>query len=243
MKINLLIAAVLLSTLNATVSMAAEPNLYHLVYRARASGLSATAERELQAVETGNLLLRNYTQVKVAGVSLGTVDERSEVRWTDGGLVPLSYNYRQTGIGGTEESVSFDWDAGSALSSEEDESWQLALRPGTWDKLSMQLQLSLDLASGARGDLEYLVVDGDEIESQLYRVIGEEIVATAAGDFNTLKVERIRGAQSRRQTTFWLALDWDLMLVKFLQVSGSGNESTLLLEHGTLGDRTITGLP
>jgi hypothetical protein len=43
--------------------------------------------------------------------------------------------------------VSFNWDAGVALSADEDESWTVAINDHTLDELSYQLALAIDVAA------------------------------------------------------------------------------------------------
>lgn len=231
------------TTLLPGVSRGDEPSPFQLVYRASSRGLSATAERRLVRSEDDHFILSNSMTVRVAGIRMGSVTERSDMRWQNQSLLPQAYLYQQTGIGGTIETVDFDWAALTAASSEEDEDWTLPLTPGVWDKLGYQLQLSRELMVRSQGDFEFQVLDTDEIEPMLYRVSGEEVLDTTVGKLNTLRLDRVRAPESRRQTTFWLARDWEMVLVKLVQVSGSGAETTLRLEHGQLGDREISGLP
>ena len=57
-----------------------------------------------------------------------------------------------------------------------------------------------------------------------------------------MKIERIRSSESRRRTTVWLASDWDYLLVRLEQVSGSGTETELSIDTGTMGGEPIKGL-
>lgn len=244
MGARLSVIAVLLGGLClSAATSAAEPSLYHAVYRARSAGMSATAERELRQGNEQTLLLVNSLELKVAGMRLGRAEESSEFSWRDGVLTPLSYSYEQSGIRDQMESVMFDWQSGTALSREDDEEWILDVSPGVADKLSYQFLLGRQLLNNSAGELTFQVVDTDEIETHLYRVVGSEIIETGAGRLETLKVERVRAADSRRQTTYWLARDWEMLLVKLLQVSGSGSETELLLDHAEVNGQAVSGLP
>ena len=67
--------------------------------------------------------------------------------------------------------------------------------------------------------MSYQVVDGDEIETYDFRVLGEEKVSTKAGQVDAIKVERVRDpTQSKRETILWFAKDWDYLLVRLHQV-------------------------
>ena len=217
--------------------------VYEAEYRAKAAGLSATAERKLESLGGNSYRLNQAMTVRVLGAKLGEIEETSQFTYLDGNLVPYNYSYVQSGVSRKNERVTFDWENQLALSAEDDEQWQLELAPGIVDKLSFQLLLRQALAGKESGELEIQMVDTDEIESHLYRITGSEQVETELGMLDCLKVERIRDPGSKRRTTFWLAKDWDLLLVKFAQTSGSGSETELLLKNAEIGGQVVTPLP
>ena len=89
----------------------------------------------------------------------------------------------------------------------------------------MKAATSLPISSST---LEYTVADGDKLKYYRFRVAGEEVLTTPAGDMLTVKVERVREHDSDRQTTFWLAKDHDYLLTKLKQQeSGKGFELNL----------------
>jgi hypothetical protein len=220
-----------------------QPAIYEAEYRAKAAGLSSTAVRKLEFLGEDRYLLSQSMTVRVLGAKLGEIRETSQFSYQDNILAPEIYRYAQSGISKRNEQVSFDWDRGIALSSEQDEQWQLAIARGIVDKLSFQLRLRQALAQGETTEVEIRMVDTDEVETHLYRVTGTEAVETELGLFDCLRVERIREPDSERRTTFWLARDWDLLLVKFEQSSGSGSETELLLEQAVLAGQEVTPLP
>ena len=217
--------------------------VYEAEYQAKASGLSATAERKLESLEGGRFLLSQALEVRVLGAKLGEIEEISEFSYIAGNLSPDFYRYVQSGVSRKKEQVSFDWDNELALSVEDDEQWQLSIKPGIVDKLSFQLLLRQALAGKQSGEMEIQMVDTDEIESHVYRITGSELVETELGVLDCLKVERIRDPGSERRTTFWLAKDWDLLLVKFEQTRGSDPETELLLEKAVVAGQVVTPLP
>ena len=218
-------------------------SIYEADYRAKAAGLSATAERKLELLDGNRFRLSQALEVRVLGAKLGEIEETSEFGYIAGNLIPFSYRYVQSGVSRKNESVLFDWDSELALSVEDDEQWQLAISPGIVDKLSFQLLLRQAFVGKQSGEMEIQMVDTDEIESHLYRVIGSELVETELGLLDCLKVERIRESDSERQTTFWLAKDWNLLLVKFEQTRGSRSETELVLEKAVVAGQVVTPLP
>ncbi len=234
---------VILTTSWVPDSLGQEPLTYQAKYSARAVGMSATAERKLESMDNSRYLLTQSMTVRVLGATLGQILETSQFTHRDGNLLPEMYRYLQTGISKREEEVAFDWNQHVAVSSDKDNQWQLAITPGILDKLSFQLHLRETLANEEVREMEIRMVDASEIETHLYRVTGAEAVETGLGVLDCIKVERIREPGSARRTTFWLARDWDLLLVKFEQTSGSGSETSLLLEEAVIAGQVVIPSP
>jgi len=91
--------------------------------------------------------------------------------------------------------------------------------------------------------MSYQVVDGDEIETYDFRVLGEERVRTKAGLIDAVKVERVRDpTKSTRKTVLWLAKDWNFLLVRLHQVEKDGKEYQIMLKQGEVEGRQVTGI-
>lgn len=219
------------------------PQTYTASYQASYSGFTATAYRELKQLQDNRFDLEQSLALRVLGAQLGAVEEVSRFDWLNEQPVPLFYDYQQTGISSREISVEFDWPAGNAISREDDESWQLAISPGVMDRLSFQLALRQRLRTQQSGDIALSMVDGDEVEHHVYRIGETEVIETGLGRLETVKVERVREADSNRRTIFWLAVDWDYLLVRLLQTRGSREETELLLQDANLNGQPVIGLP
>ena len=232
----------LLLTLSGTGGMAQDPAVFDASYQATSRGLSARAQRSL--VETdGQYQLSNTLELRVLGARLGRAEEISRFQWAGQNLVPVEYVYEQTGLGARKETVTFDWAAAQAISREDEHVWELPLHEGVQDKLSFQALLARQLTETGATEMSFDVVDNEKIETQLYRVIGDEVIETPLGRFNSVRVDRIREADSPRRTSFWLARDWSMLLLRLVQVSGNGTETELLLESATVAGQTVTALP
>lgn len=146
------------------------------------------------------------------------VHEASLFRIADGEVIPSLYRYKQSGLGRNKtRETAFDWSQMTA----DHGSGNLDLVDGLQDKLSYQVQLRLTIASlcadGAKDTpVRLLIADEEEIKSYEFELAGEEIIDTPAGAINTLRVERVHGKPDR-STTFWLAVDHELLLVKLVQ--------------------------
>lgn len=232
----------LLLCLFANVAQSSEPRPYEASYKAMALGFSATAFRRQTLTAPAHFTLENSLSLTVLGANVGTVAETSKFRWQDGTIVPLHYEYDQTGLGASSERIDFDWKNDLALSRSDGESWQLPLSPGVLDKLSYSVQIGQDIISQDLEEFHYEVLDEDKFDEHLYQITSREVLETPLGKLNTVKIERIRSSQSRRRTTVWLASDWDYLLVRLEQVSSSGTETELMIDTATMAGTVVTGL-
>lgn len=235
-------ALTMLLCLSATAAQGSEPRPYEATYKAKALGLSATAFRRQTLTEPAHYTLENSLTLTVLGVDVGSVAETSEYRWQDGVIVPLHYQYTQTGISASTERIDFDWDTTLAQSRSNGDSWQLPLRPGVLDKLSYSVQIGQDIATKDLEEFRYEILDEEKFDEHLYQITSTQVLETPLGRLNTVKIERIRSSESRRRTTVWLASDWDYLLVRLEQVSSSGTETELSIETATMGGERVTGL-
>ncbi len=90
--------------------------------------------------------------------------------------------------------------------------------------------------------MTYQVMDGDEIDTYDFRVLGEERVDTVVGSVDAIKVERVRDpTQSKRITILWFAKDWDYLLVRLQQVEKDGKEYQIIVKSGTVNSKTVKG--
>ena len=74
-----------------------------------------------------------------------------------------------------------------------------------------------------------------------YRVVAEEVLETAIGPLNVVKVEKITEGDDDRQITVWLATDWDYLIVK-LQQSQDGDSHQLELRSAEVNSIPVTPL-
>ncbi len=232
----------LLICLLSSAAQSSEPRPYEVTYTAKALGFSATAFRHQSVTAPEHYTLVNSLTLTVLGANVGSVTETSEYRWQDGTILPLHYEYAQTGLSASYESIDFDWDSGLAQSRSDEDSWQLKLSPGVLDKLSYSVQIGQDIATKGLEEFRYEVLDEESFDEHLYQITATEVLDTPLGKLNTVKIERIRASESRRRTTVWLASDWDYLLVRLEQVSSSGTETELSIDTATMGGEQVKGL-
>ncbi|HMN34223.1 MAG TPA: DUF3108 domain-containing protein [Chiayiivirga sp.] len=147
------------------------------------------------------------------------IEETSRFRKTASGLQCLRHDYRQSGLRKRERRIECG-DAG-IVSRDHRGEHRFAAESGVIDRQAVSLALAMDLAAGRRGELEYRVVDREQLEAQAYRVAGEDTVEVPAGRLRAVKVERIR-ADARRSTTTWFGVEQGWVPVRIVQGEADG---------------------
>ncbi len=165
-----------------------------------------------------------------ASALVATINESSLLSQQNGQVQPERYEYHRKVLGRSRDAIlQFNWSKGSVLNDIGDKAWSMDIPAGTQDKLSYQLQLRLDLLN-QKPDLTYQVADGGHLKTYQFNRVGNEVVKTRLGEFNAIKIQRDRGADSDRETFIWFAPELDYLIVKLHQVETDGKEYTLLLD-------------
>ena len=199
--------------------------------------VSGTAERSLQALDNERWQLNFEASMLVASLS-----EQSTFRLDSNTFLPLTYRFERSGLGkGKKVEHDFDWAGKKVTGSDRGDAVSFPLNRGLQDKSTYQLVLQYDVAAGKKS-MSYQVIDGDEIETYDFRVLGEEVVRTKAGQIDAIKVERVRDpTQSSRKTVLWFAKDWSYLLVRLHQVEKDGKEYQIMLQDGTVDGKPVEG--
>lgn len=231
--------SLLILTFSATLT--ADPALYRTVYSADYKGLPVSAKgiRELSRAEDGT-----FTLSSTATSFFSKISEVSRFKIEGQSIIPLEYQYHRTGIGKNRDAVlSFDWEKMKVLNDVQKKPWEMAIEYGTLDKLLYQLAMQEELRRAYEQGLpwptlEYHVADGGRLKLYQFKVLGEEFVDTPVGKIKTIKAVRIH--RKNRSTTFWLAPEYDFMLVRFEQTGKRGDGFELLLKEATFNGKKIT---
>lgn len=199
--------------------------------------MSGTAERTLTKNDNGTWTLAFKASMMIASlseVSTLTVDKDT--------ILPQTYNFERGGLGKAKKvDLKFDWTSKVVTGSDRGDAIKLPLNRGVLDKSTYQLVLQHDIAAGKQS-MSYQVVDGDEVDTYDFRVLGSEKVETKAGQIDAIKVERVRDpTQSKRVTVLWFAKDWDYLLVRLQQVETDGKEYNIMLLDGTVNGKAVKG--
>lgn len=218
---------------------------FRAVYKADYKGLPirATGIRELSRTADNDYLLSSSANSFVASIT-----EQSRFSLSDDSqIIPNEYQYHRKGIGKNRDAtLRFDWAALEVENDVQARPWKMSIPLGALDKLSYQLQMRHDLAAAHHQDLPwpdltYQVADGGKLKTYQFSVVGLELVTTPVGKFNALRVTRVR-KDSDRITDFWLAPEYDFMLVRFIQKEEHRGGFELMLKEATFRDEIVRGL-
>ncbi|MDA9095159.1 DUF3108 domain-containing protein [Porticoccaceae bacterium] len=230
-----LITSLLLGSISLGVS--ADPlSNYSATYSAEFNGMEIEATHRLEQLESGQ-----YRETLKARNILGKIDEQALFKLSDQQqIIPQEYGYKRSLIGiKRTESQIFDWPNNRVQYSKGDKKKSVAVTPGLFDIITHKLQLRRDLQSG-KEILAYPVISRGKLKQYVYEVVANEVLETAIGPLNTVKLQRIR-EDEKRQTVMWLATDWDYLAVKLEQIE-NGDSHQMNILNGQINNKPILPL-
>ena len=237
-----IIAQITISFLIISLSsvVLAEPIPYRAVYKASFQGLPFSIEsvRQLSREENGT-----YRLTSTAKSFFASIKEYSNFKIQDSQVIPLQYQYHRSGIGRTRDAIlDFDWDNNKVLNNIQSKLWEMVIPQGTLDKLLYQFKVREDLILAKQKglpwpSLKYQIADGGRLKTFEFEIVGEEQLETPIGLLETIKITRVKHRRNRT-TTFWLASDYDFLLVRILQIE-DGKGFDMILKHAEIGGQRI----
>lgn len=200
--------------------------------------LSGTASRSLSKNDGGVWKLDFR-----ASMLLASLKENSTFKVEGDTFLPQTYHWSREGLGKNKSTdLEFNWTQKQVLGSDRGDQVHVPLNRGQLDKSTYQLALQHDVALGKKS-MSYQVIEGTDSDTYDFRVLGEEKVATQAGQIAAIKVERVRDpTKSNRKTILWFAKDWDYLLVRLYQQETDGKEYQIMLKDGTVDGKQVKGL-
>ncbi|MFT6436934.1 MAG: hypothetical protein ACJAVI_005008 [Candidatus Azotimanducaceae bacterium] len=239
----LIVSCLLIACLQTVALASTEPVPFRATYTADYKGLpvSATGIRELTKLDDNRFMLSSTANSFFATIKEQSIFELDE----NNTAVPLEYQYHRKGIGKNRDAVlEFDWKNKSVLNNVKKKPWNMKIDLGVMDKLLYQYQMRADLKYAKTNNqpwpnLSYQVADRGKLKQYEFEILNEEAVETGIGDISTLKITRKRQAHDGRSTVFWLALNYDFMLVRFQQLKEDGSGFELLLDDAQFGGEAI----
>ena len=160
---------------------------------------------------------------------LAKINETSSFDTQDAKIIPSHYRYKRTGlVKDLDDRLSFDWENNSAHNKSLKSEWTVELQESTFDKLSYQLQMRLDLSQG-KTEFKYFVAERGKLKPYTFEIVREEELNTKIGKQNTVVLERVENKQKRR-VTIWFAKDLNYTLVKLEQKEQKGEHYLVTID-------------
>lgn len=188
-----------------------------------------------EVVETLEHNGRNYTitsEMKGRGIlaMFGPLKRTSRGRITPQGLRPDEFRDQR----GSSWAVSakFDWETRSVTQERKGKSETLKMPATAQDPLS--LAYSFAFAPPKSKEYDVTRADGRGLSSFRFTVVGNEKLATSAGEIATLRVAKVPDGPEDKATDIWFATDRDLLPVRVLIVEKDGTRSDQIVTR--IGD-------
>jgi hypothetical protein len=158
-------------------------------------------------------------------------------RMVDGRFQPQRFERRVAVAGiGNQWTALFDWTADTVTIVNEGKSLKLDLQGQALDGLSLKLELQRRLRAG-EDNMQFWLVDEDEIKPQEFRVLPQEMLETSLGCLETIPVERIRSADSTRYTRAWHAPALQYLTVRLEHGKTDGDQMEMRIAELQLADQ------
>jgi hypothetical protein len=142
-----------------------------------------------------------------------TLKITSEGRITPAGLQPLKYEFSRASDGSKTILATFNWDINLLKSEYDGKTQNIALEPGTQDRLSIMYQFMLSLPR--TNEVRAWMTNGKKVEQYVYHKQGDVALKTPAGDFDAVHYQRdAKPGEDKAQ--LWLAKDRFFLPVRIL---------------------------
>ncbi|MEJ2383882.1 MAG: DUF3108 domain-containing protein [Xanthomonadales bacterium] len=167
---------------------------------------------------------------------IGDVDEQ-------GRFVPQEHA-RHTRVAGIDDRwvSTFDWAAERVeVVHDGKERFELPLAGRALDPLSLKLEIQRRLRE-PDPELEFLMVEEDEIDPQKFRELEHEWIETALGCLRTIPLEKVR-RNSSRYTRAWHAPDYGNVEVRLEHGKTGGDHLEMRITELTWNGQVVTALP
>jgi len=216
--------------LTSASTLLAVPQSYSALYQIEADGMSlGKLERTLKQNADGTYILKTKTYVTGFWSIFikDRVNEESRFAMVDGKAIAKNYHYTKKKKGKLiKESVIFDTDKGTILSSSGSGKQKFPLTGNESDKLLYQFKIRAALRRG-ESELQFSVVDRMRLRSYQFKVGRLETLDTPMGMIEAVRVERVN--EEKRKTTLWFAPSLDYLPVKIVQDTGNHSFSSTII--------------
>lgn len=213
--LTLSLTAMIILTPHAQAADMSAFKAFHATYEVVSEGsisMTGESERVLSQNTDQKWLLKSR-----ASALFASIEESSLFSLSQNQITPHQYLYNRKVLGKTRKAnLSFDWQSQMVTNDVNNKPWKMSIKPGVMDKLSYQLQLQSDVATGKK-EFSYDVADGGHMKNYSFTVKGEETITTPAGNFKAIRVERVYPEAKDRQTLIWFAPSLNYQMVKLFR--------------------------
>jgi hypothetical protein len=219
LRLPLVMTAALFFAAAAAAASAAPPARVVLVYELARDGQPVADVIETLEHGAGRYAIVSEAKAKgvLAAMPLGAFRRESRGEVTAAGLRPEAFREQR---GGRLAVASFDWSAGELVTESRGRAETHRLDALVHDRLT-QLYAFAFTAPPA-GEVTMRVTDGRGVSVQRYVVAARESLATSAGSFDAVRLERIHEPGDARATVVWLAVQRHYLPVRVLLVERDG---------------------
>jgi hypothetical protein len=151
----------------------------------------------------------------------GVLKRTSRGHITPQGLRPDEF--RDERPGGWAVSAKFDWDARSVTQQRKGKSEMLQMQGTAQDPLSLAYNFAFVPPKGKEYDVTR--ADGRGLTPFRFTVVGNEKLATPAGEIETLHIAKVRDGPEDKTTDIWFAAERDFLPVRVLIVDTDGTRA------------------
>jgi hypothetical protein len=161
-----------------------------------------------------------------------SAEESAQFVWRDAHVVPLTY--RQVARAPTRTRYwqhEIDWTLGVTTTETHEGDLAIPLEDNLLDPLTLRLQVAVALQDPAnRGqDLQFRVLERDEIEDQYFYYLEHEPADVPAGCFDAIRMQRFRREGSSRNYDSWHAGSFNWLPLRILQIKDGDPEIDIRL--------------
>lgn len=198
--------------------------------------LNGKAVRSLKKQSDGNWIYRFEVESFVADIKESTI-----ITPYENSFRPLKYNYKLSAflVSDKKREVIFDWSKKTAKNTIKKDQWQLDNIPdNTFDQLSYQLKLLLDVNSGNKS-MDYMLAHRGKLRESQFIVLGEEQLDTQFGKLKSIVAKKNRDDDAKRETYLWFSSDYPLLLLRMTQKEADGEEYEILLKSASINGEKI----
>jgi len=160
-----------------------------------------------------------------------TIHESSELEIENGRIIPKHYFYERVSKKPKKVDLEFDWQARKVKNTVAGKEWAIENLPdNTVDKFSIQLAAMLGVQTDNKS-LTFHYAEKGKLKEYLFTVEGRERIDTKLGEYDTIKIKRVRAKKKKRITYSWLAPELGYVLVRMQHVEPDGATLDLVLEE------------